>query len=103
MIPDLPSAPSRTCSAAFGLDYKFVLNALATIVFVTLLGLTIRRGAADPVCGMTVDRSKARRLEHAGTTYYFCSDNCLQAFQHDPDRYTHAHHEPSSSATVRVH
>ena len=87
----------------FALDYKFVLNALATIVFVTFLGLTIRRGAADPVCGMTVDRSKARRLEHAGTTYYFCSDNCLQAFQRDPDRYTHAHHEPSSSATVRVH
>ncbi len=87
----------------FALDYKFVLNAIATIVFVTLLGLTIRRGAADPVCGMTVDRSKARRLEHAGTTYYFCSDNCLQAFQRDPDRYTHAHHEPSSSATVRVH
>ena len=88
---------------SLALDYKFVLNAIATVVFVTLIGLTIRRGATDPVCGMTVDRSKAHRFEHDGKTYHFCSDGCRRAFQDNPDRYLDTHHEPHSGATVRVH
>ena len=47
-------------------NYKLALNALATIAFVALLWLTIRRGATDPVCGMKVDRSKALKLESEG-------------------------------------
>jgi xanthine dehydrogenase accessory factor len=41
--------------------------------------------AVDPVCGMTVaaDRS-GRPLERDGTTYYFCSAGCRQAFERDP-------------------
>jgi YHS domain-containing protein len=62
------------------LDYKFVLNALAAVVFVALMGLTVRRGATDPMCGMTVDKGKALRLERDGHTYYFCSDHCQAAF-----------------------
>jgi len=34
------------------LDYKLVLNALATIVFAALFYLTMRRGATNPSCGM---------------------------------------------------
>src|SRR5919198_4077256 len=33
------------------LDYKLVLNVLAAVVFVALMGLTLRRGATDPTCG----------------------------------------------------
>jgi uncharacterized membrane protein YraQ (UPF0718 family)/YHS domain-containing protein len=61
-------------------DYKLVLNALATLVFVALLALTVRRGAIDPVCGMSVDRSTPLRLERGGRTYYFCSEHCRAAF-----------------------
>ena len=40
-------------------DYKLALNAIAALVFCALFWLTARRGATDPVCGMTVDRGKA--------------------------------------------
>src|SRR5436190_4744033 len=74
LIPD--TRPSR--DDIFGsveLDYKLVLNVLGTVIFAALIYLTMRRGVTDPVCGMKVDRSKAVRLEHAGRTYYFCSEH----------------------------
>jgi uncharacterized protein len=63
-----------------GVDYKLVLNVIAVLVFVALVALTVRRGATDPMCGMTVDRSKALRLEHEGRTYYFCGPGCRERF-----------------------
>jgi YHS domain-containing protein len=65
-------------------DYKLVLNILGLVVFAALMGLTMRRGATDPVCGMKVDRATARQLEHDGRTYYFCSDHCRAAFEAQP-------------------
>jgi YHS domain-containing protein/uncharacterized membrane protein YraQ (UPF0718 family) len=62
------------------LDYKLVLNVLATVVFVALVGLTRRRGATDPVCGMTVDREKALTAERDGRTFHFCSEHCRAEF-----------------------
>src|SRR6185312_7539279 len=44
-----------------GVDYKLVLNILGAVLFAALVGLTLRRGAVDPMCGMTVDRAKALR------------------------------------------
>lgn len=39
----------------------------------------------DPVCGMTISPADAvGTLEHAGHTYYFCSDTCLQTFRANP-------------------
>ncbi len=39
----------------------------------------------DPVCGMSVDPARARwRLEHDGTTFFFCSEKCLARFRADP-------------------
>jgi uncharacterized membrane protein YraQ (UPF0718 family)/YHS domain-containing protein len=61
-------------------DYKLVLNVLATFVFAALFGLTLRRGATDPVCGMTVDKHRALRAEHDGHTYFFCSEGCRSRF-----------------------
>jgi uncharacterized membrane protein YraQ (UPF0718 family)/YHS domain-containing protein len=71
------------------LDYKLVLNALGFVVFAALFGLTMRRGATDPVCGMHVDRAKAMRLEHGGTTHYFCSEHCLRRFEADTGHGAH--------------
>ena len=42
----------------------------------------------DPVCGMEVDpRSAAGSFEHQGTTYYFCSQGCLEDFKEGPEEY----------------
>jgi uncharacterized protein len=62
------------------LDYKAVLNAFALVLFVALFALTFRRGATDPVCGMSVDKATALTSEHDGHTYYFCSEDCRRAF-----------------------
>lgn len=49
--------------------------------------------AIDPVCGMTVDeKSAAATSVHAGTAYYFCSENCLRKFEVNPAAYVHAGH-----------
>ena len=63
------------------LDYKLALNAIALAVFVALFALTMRRGATDPVCHMTVDRARSRSVTVDGTTHYFCSERCLDTFQ----------------------
>lgn len=47
--------------------------------------------ATDPVCGMAVDeKSAAGTAVHAGTAYYFCSENCLRKFGGNPTAYVHA-------------
>jgi uncharacterized protein len=87
-------------------DYKLALNVLGVVVFAVLFGLTLRRGAKDPVCGMTVDRAKALRATRDGRTYHFCSESCRDAFVaghehgghgHDagPHASTPVHHAPS--------
>jgi len=46
------------------------------------------RVLTDPVCGMTADpRDCAGSAEHAGRTYYFCSEHCLGKFRADPEKY----------------
>jgi uncharacterized protein len=62
-------------------DYKLVLNVLATIVFVALLVLTVRRSATDPVCGMAVDRARALSLRTNGRTVFFCSEDCRSSYE----------------------
>src|SRR5262245_52772385 len=44
--------------------------------------------ATDPVCGMKVAVATAgNKAEHAGQTYYFCSQPCLGKFTAEPGRY----------------
>jgi xanthine dehydrogenase accessory factor len=44
--------------------------------------VAVPEGAIDPICGMTVAiATAAHRLEHEGTTYYFCGPGCLRKFQ----------------------
>lgn len=51
-----------------------------------------RHGAAggegvDPVCGMQVPADSGYTKVHQGTLYYFCSKNCLDKFEADPQQY----------------
>jgi len=44
--------------------------------------------AIDPVCGMTVQPSRAAaKAEHGGKTYYFCCKSCLEKFRKEPEKY----------------
>jgi hypothetical protein len=52
-----PSIDSIT-ARGIGWNYTTFLNIVFFGVAAALVGLTVRRGARDPVCGMTVDRSK---------------------------------------------
>jgi uncharacterized protein len=95
--------PSRgDIFSSMGVDYKLFLNVFGLVVFAALMGLTIRRGATDPVCGMKVDRDKAARLAHPGHTYYFCSEHCRSQFEADPERYAGAG-APPTQAPAHAH
>lgn len=95
----VPSGPRPTRGDIFGhisVDYKFVLNVLGLVIFAALFGITMRRGAVDPVCGMTVDRAKAVRLEQDGSTVYFCCEGCR-------DSYASGHAAGAGMTHVHVH
>lgn len=75
-------------------NYTSVLDVLFGVVFVALVGLTLRRGAKDPVCGMTVDRRAGGPTStYAGATYYFCGPGCREAFDADPGAYAKKRNE----------
>lgn len=88
LIPNhRPSIDSIT-SRGIEWNYTTVLNILFLVVAAALFGLTLRRGAKDPVCGMTVDRFKTpHRSVVNGKTVYFCGAGCKRKFEADPDAY----------------
>jgi uncharacterized protein len=104
LIPTGPRPTRADIFSSIAVNYKLALNVLGLAIFAALFWLTARRGATDPVCGMKVDRAKALTNEFAGQTHYFCSMQCLQAFETDPHKYlggrapaehahvAHAHH-----------
>lgn len=50
----------------------------------------------DPVCGMEVDTTATDlKLEHDGTTYWFCGRGCYLEFRDDPERFLDPEYEPS--------
>jgi P-type Cu+ transporter len=64
-----------------------------------ILGAGVRE--KDPVCGMTVDPSKAAaKQEFRGSTYYFCSKRCAERFAKEPDKFLSA---PGSSGMETAH
>jgi uncharacterized protein len=86
----IPQGARPTRGDIFGsieFDYKLVLNVIGVAVFAALFGLTWRRGATDPVCGMQVDRAKALTLQYDGKAVHLCSEHCLHAFEADPRAY----------------
>ncbi|MCG7844231.1 MAG: NAD-binding protein [Methanomassiliicoccales archaeon] len=46
-----------------------------------------RRTENDPVCGISINGKKTLSTEHEGTTYHFCSQECMAAFKAHPDRF----------------
>ncbi len=79
LIPE--TRPSRAdIFGSIALNYKLFTNVLGLVVFATLFALAMRRGATDPVCGMSVDRARAVQVERGGKTSYFCSEHCARVF-----------------------
>jgi len=63
----------------------------------------VNQPVKDPVCGMTVEPSKAAgTYEYAGKKWYFCNVGCLEKFRNNPQKYTgeRAVAEPVPSAAV---
>jgi P-type Cu+ transporter len=56
----------------------------------------------DPVCGMTVQPGTARggSVEHAGSTYWFCSAGCREKFIAAPARYLEQARKPAASRST---
>jgi xanthine dehydrogenase accessory factor len=76
---------------------EIALSILAEIVSVRRrrvappLPVPVPVSAVDPVCGMEVLVTDATpRLEHEGTTVYFCCEGCRGAFASDPLRHARA-------------
>ncbi|HEY2914941.1 MAG TPA: XdhC family protein [Candidatus Angelobacter sp.] len=54
----------------------------------TLTLNVVSNEAKDPICGMTVEKSKAKHTsEFQGKVFYFCCAGCKQKFEQSPERY----------------
>jgi uncharacterized protein len=103
LVPEhRPSIDSIT-ARGISWNYTTALNIVFTLVFVALIGLTMRRGARDPVCGMTVDRSKALSGQLHGKTYFFCGPGCRGKFEADPERYASPERAAAREPVVHHH
>jgi YHS domain-containing protein len=88
IVPETRPSIESITERGIAWNYTTFLNAVFFAVAAALFALTLRRGARDPVCGMTVDRSKTPfRSEYKGKTVYFCSAGCKASFDADPARY----------------
>src|SRR5262245_51014779 len=60
--------------------------------------------AVDPVCGMRVDPARAAgKHEHNGTTYYFCSQHCLNKFRENPEQFFKESHQHGAHGHGSAH
>jgi uncharacterized protein len=80
LIPSTRPSIDSIAERAIGWNYTTFLNIVFFAVAAALFSLTIRRGARDPVCGMTVDRRTPYRSEREGRTAFFCSPGCKARF-----------------------
>jgi uncharacterized protein len=87
LVPETRPSIESITERGISWNYTTVLNIVFTLVTAVLFGLTLRRGARDPVCGMTVDRGNALSSEHRGRRYFFCGPGCRSKFEAEPERY----------------
>jgi YHS domain-containing protein len=76
---------------------------LAALAVILVLGVFAQQQSADkavdPVCGMTVVKANAKAtFDYKGTTYYFCSTGCKEAFAKEPEKYLKAQQAKSEAA-----
>jgi hypothetical protein len=107
LVPE--SRPVEVVEASFQWTYTTILNILFIGVFFVLYWLSRNQKrlgggagyATDPVCGMQVQTSAApATAQHAGHTYYFCSDSCRERFVEDPERYTDPGAQPGGMSAA---
>ncbi len=88
LVPSHRPSVDSIVERPVGWSYTSILDLVFAVVFVALLALTVRRGAVDPVCGMTVDRhSGGPTSVHDGRTVHFCSAHCKHSFDANPEAY----------------
>jgi uncharacterized protein len=88
LVPTHRPSIGSVVERAIAWNYTTVLDIVFFVVAGALFALTLRRGAKDPVCGMTVDRNQTPyRSEHGGRAVYFCSAHCKQRFDEDPEQH----------------
>jgi Cu+-exporting ATPase len=47
--------------------------------------------ARDPVCGMSVDdQNSTIQVDYDGRTFHFCSEECKEVFQTNPEPYANS-------------
>jgi Cu(I)/Ag(I) efflux system membrane fusion protein len=76
------------------------------------IALEVKRGEVpagvthDPRCGMEVNASKAaaegHMFKHLGRTYYFCSDECMEEFKKNPEKYLDTRREMSGARQCSI-
>jgi len=86
LVPDHRPSIESVAERPVTWNYTSVLDILFGVVFAALIALTMRRGAKDPVCGMTVDRHGPSST-FRGKTYRFCGTHCKHTFDADPEAY----------------
>jgi uncharacterized protein len=88
LVPTSRPSVESISSRGISWNYTTFLNIVFLAVAAVLFGLTLRRGAKDPVCGMTVDRRAGKPTStYEGRTYYFCGEGCKAKFDAEPERY----------------
>jgi uncharacterized membrane protein YraQ (UPF0718 family) len=87
LVPEQRPSIESITERGISWNYTTVLNIVFALVAAALFGLTLRRAARDPVCGMRVDRGKALSADHHGKHYFFCGPGCRSKFEAEPDRY----------------
>jgi len=90
------SRPLQVVEPAFRWNYTTFLNLAFLVMFAGIYFLYKNRErlggghgyALDRVCGMQVETANAPAFaKHAGQTFYFCSDRCLDRFVANPERF----------------
>jgi uncharacterized membrane protein YraQ (UPF0718 family)/YHS domain-containing protein len=96
LVPTTRPSIDSISSRGISWNYTTVLNIVFLAIAAALFGLTLRRGAKDPVCGMTVDRGAGKPTSvYEGRAYYFCSEDCKARFEAEPARYVDATDGPA--------
>jgi uncharacterized membrane protein YraQ (UPF0718 family)/YHS domain-containing protein len=91
LVPSTRPSIDSITSRGISWNYTTFLNIIFLAVAAGLFGLTLRRGATDPACGMRVDRQAGKPTSiYEGRTYYFCSEGCKAKFDAEPERYVDA-------------
>jgi hypothetical protein len=90
LVPEQRPSVESITERAVTWNYTAVLNIAFTLIAAALFALTLRRGARDPVCGMSVQPRHALSADHAGTRHFFCGPGCRARFQAEPERYARA-------------